>query len=134
MGLISRVSSRTYRRSPTIRATIRDRHCEDKALGERRISNINRIKGLERKLGLKDQENEQLKHRLAERDFQYTEMKKRAMGYKQRLAMNVGMGMPMYQPNMGQFLGFPPQYQQTSLPRSISNETIICPQSVKSAS
>ena len=89
---------------------------------------MNKIKGLERKLEFKEQENTDLKRKLAERDFQYAEMKKRATGYKQRLAMAAtGTNMPMFQPNMGQFFGFQPQYQQAMLPKSVSNETIVCP-------
>ena len=88
---------------------------------------MNKIKGLERKLEFKDKENDELKRKLVERDFQYAEMKKRALSYKQRLAMTQSANLPMMQPNMGQFFGFQPPYQQALMPRSVSNETVVCP-------
>ena len=112
------------------RATIRARHDEDRERGERRISNMNKIKGLQRKLDIKESENEDLRRQLKQRDYQYTEMKKRAMTFKQRLAMSGGnaMNMPFFQPNMAQFMPF----QAASFPRSVSNETVFCSMSMAS--
>ena len=121
-----RSRSRSPSRSkPDARAVIRARHDDDRARGERRISNMNRIKGLERKLAHRDSENEDLRRQIKERDYKYAEMKKRAMCYKQRLmcSNNGPMNMPFFQPNMAQFMPMP---MQTSFPRSVSNETIIC--------
>ena len=115
---------RSRSRTPVdARAKIRSRHDEDKARGERRISNLNKMKGLQRKLEHTEAENVDLKRRLKERDFQYSEMKKRAMSYKQRLSTSSGMGMQYFQPN---FMAYP-NFQPQTMPRSISNETIICP-------
>ena len=111
------------RSRPDARTVIRSRYDDDKARGEKRISNMNKIKGLERKLQHTEQENTDLKRRLKERDFQYGEMKKRAMTYKQRLAMGSNMNVPFFQPNFMPYSNF----QQPSMPRSVSNETIICP-------
>ena len=83
---------------------------------------MNKIKGLERKLVNKDAENDDLRKQVRDTEFKYNEMKKRAMVYKQRLAMGSGMQMPYMQPNLGQFMPF-----QQVMPRSVSNETVICP-------
>ena len=127
--------SRSKSRSRTdARHTIRERHCEDRARGERRISNMNRIKGLEKKLTHRDEENKDLKRKLAERDFQYAEMKKHAMHYKQRAASTSSVAMPYFQSNMAPFMGMQPQFHHAGIPRSVSNETIICPSSLSLAS
>ena len=124
----SRRRSRTrspHRPKPDARSTIRARHDEDRARGERRISNLNRIKGLQKKLDNKECENEDLRRQLRQRDYQYMEMKKRAMNFKQRLAMSSAgsaMNMPFFQPNMAQYMPF----QAAPFPRSVSNETILC--------
>ena len=106
------------------RATITERHCEPRQRAQRTVSNINRIKGLERVIEHRDAEILQLKTALKKREYQYEEMKRRAMSYKQQakstpIMPQVQYGMPYM--NQPQFL---PPMPRSIFPASISNESI----------
>ena len=106
------------------RDTITERHCEPRQRAQRTVSNINRIKGLERIIEHRDAQILELKTSLKKREYQYEEMKRRAMSYKHQakatpMMPQVQYGMPYM--NQAQFL---PPMPRTIFPASISNESI----------
>ena len=89
------------------------------------VSNINRIKGLERVIEHRDAEICELKIALRKREYQYSETKRRAMAYKQQ-AKSTQM-MPQFQPFGMPYMNQSPYMApiaRTVFPTSISNESI----------
>ena len=95
------------------------------------ISNVSKIKALERIVKYRDEEILSLKVALRKKEFQYTEMKKRATVFKQQAVNNrsthmmstmpMGMGMPWF--NQAPFMQ---SSAMPRLPQSVSNESIVC--------
>ena len=90
---------------------------------------MNKIKGLERIVQHRDEEILRLKSELRKKEFQYEEMKKRAMLFKQRAVANQTTQMMPTMPfgNMGMQFYNPQSYipqQLPIIPKSVSNESI----------
>ena len=88
------------------------------------MSNMNRIKGLERIVEHRDTEIAELKTALKKRNYQYSEMKRRAMHYKQQMkSAPVMPPMQFGMPYMNQNPYMQP-VPRAIFPASISNESI----------
>ena len=103
------------------RFRINEKFREDRHRAERTISNINKIKGLEKVLGHRDAEIKTLKATIESKDRKYQAMKSRANAFKRQLFSGQGQffGQNPFIPQMMSFPSF-----GSSLPRSISDETI----------
>ena len=90
----------------------------------RRISNLNKIRGLERKLSKKDEEMQKVYQENRVKDYKYREMKKKANSLQAQL--NQFQYPSMYQ-QMPRTPTAPNMFTPIMLPKSMTLETIVVP-------
>ena len=113
-------------RKADARDKIESRRDFAKETGAKRISNLNKIRGLERKLSKRDEELKEARQSNRIKDYKYTEMKKRAnflQNQLQQVQFN-SMHGSMYQtfPRTA-----PGMFNQMIMPKSVSLESITVP-------
>ena len=103
------------------RQRISENFREDRHRAQRTISNVNRIKGLEKILSHRDEEILELKRTVERKEKKYQEMKIRANSCKRQMVCGAMpcYGQPFAQPQMAALA-----FSNFSMPRSISNETV----------
>ena len=105
---------------------INSRRDFDKEAGARRISNLNRIRALERKLGHKENEITELRQSNRVKDYKYEEMKKKAKSLQSQLR-HVQFAQMYQQPFQRPPTMFNPMAGPMIMPNSVSLESIKVP-------